>query len=182
MTETQTIASLHALIRDVPDFPRPGITFKDHTPLLADAEALGLAVEMMAKPWVELAQAQRVQYVAGAESRGFIFGTAIARRLNAGFVPVRKPGKLPRTTRRVAYELEYGNDTLEMHADALPPGSRVLIVDDLLATGGTLRACCELVRQSGAVIIGMSILIELRALGGKALVGDYGRLHTVVRA
>ncbi|MCA9280150.1 MAG: adenine phosphoribosyltransferase [Phycisphaeraceae bacterium] len=181
MPATNPTQHLMGFVRDVPDFPKPGIVFKDHTPLLADAEALALAVELMAKPWLNLSDDQRVQYVTGAESRGFIFGTAIARRLNAGFVPVRKPGKLPRAVRQVSYDLEYGSDALEIHEDALPKGSRVLIVDDLLATGGTLKACCELVVQAQAEIAGMSILIELCALNGASHVRDYAMLHTVLK-
>lgn len=157
---------LEPLIREIPDFPKPGIVFKDITPLLADAAGLALAVELMANPFRKL----HVDLVVGAESRGFIFGTAIAQSLNAGFVPVRKPGKLPHTRKSKTYALEYGNDTMEMHADALMGGSgehRVLMVDDLLATGGTMKACCDLVQDLGGQIIGISVLIELTLLNGR---------------
>lgn len=167
---------LRALIRDVPDFPKPGVTFKDFTPLLADPRGLALAVELMANPYRGLG----VRHVVGAESRGFIFGIAIAQALSAGFVPVRKPGKLPGDVRRVSYALEYGTDTLEISADALPAGSRVLIVDDLLATGGTLEACGRLVRGFDADIVGVTVLIELRALGGRARVAAFGDVHSVL--
>ncbi len=154
---------LAALIRDVPDFPKPGILFKDVTPLLADPAGLALAVEMMANPF----RASRIDIVVGPESRGFIFGTAIATSLSAGFVPVRKRGKLPFRTRSIEYALEYGTDCLQMHEDAVRPGSRVLIADDLLATGGTMRACMELVRHVGGEVVGASVLIELAFLGGR---------------
>src|SRR5690606_6844343 len=145
--------------RDVPDFPRPGVVFKDFTPLLADPGGLALAVELMVNPF----RGGGVDLVIGAESRGFIFGTAVAQSLSAGFVPIRKPGKLPREVRGVDYQLEYGADRLEIHADALAPpaGRRVLLIDDLLATGGTMRACAELARGAGAKIIGIAFLIEL---------------------
>lgn len=159
---------LRRLIRDVPDFPKPGILFKDITPLLADASGLALAVELLVQPF----RGRHIDLVVGAESRGFIFGTAAATALSAGFVPVRKPGKLPAAVRRHEYGLEYGTDALEIHADALRPGQRVLIVDDLLATGGTLAACCELVRASRASIEGVAVLIELRALGGRRQLGS----------
>jgi adenine phosphoribosyltransferase len=158
-------ADLKRLIRDVPDFPKPGIVFRDITPLLADPAGLAMAVELMAQPF----RASHIDYVVGAESRGFIFGTAVAKVLSAGFVPVRKPGKLPRDTRSCNYTLEYGSDGLEIHADSLRPGAKVLIADDLLATGGTLAACCELVQASGARIEAVAVLIELAALGGRAL-------------
>lgn len=170
------VATLRALIRDVPDFPKPGILFKDITPLLADPGGLALAVELMAQPY----RGNRVDVVVGAESRGFIFGTAVAKALSLGFVPVRKPGKLPYRTRRYEYALEYGADALEMHEDALRPGQRVLIVDDLLATGGTLEACCRLVEQAGATVSGIAILIELTELRGHEKLGNY-RVQSVLR-
>lgn len=154
---------LHRLIRDIPDFPKPGILFKDITPLLADPSGLALAVEFMANPF----RTQNVDIVVGAESRGFIFGTAIAQSLSCGFVPVRKPGKLPSERKSITYALEYGTDTLEIHQDAIQPGQRVLMVDDLLATGGTMRACCDLVEGLGATIIGIAVLIELEFLNGR---------------
>lgn len=163
-------------IRDVPDFPKPGVTFKDHTPLLADPRSLALAVELMANPW----RGTGVELVCGAESRGFIFGVAVAQALSVGFVPIRKPGKLPRQTLRVGYSLEYGDDQLEIHADALPKGARVLVVDDVLATGGTLRACASLVASSAARLAGLSVLLEIGALRGRELVKDLGVLEAVL--
>ncbi len=157
------LPQLERLIRDIPDFPKPGILFKDITPLLADPSGLSLAVELMANPY----RRSRIDAVVGAESRGFIFGTAIAQSLSCGFIPVRKPGKLPSTKLSIQYSLEYGTDTLEMHRDALSPGQRVLMVDDLLATGGTMKACCGLVADTGATIIGISVLIELEDLHGR---------------
>jgi adenine phosphoribosyltransferase len=154
---------LEPLIREIPDFPKPGILFKDITPLLADPAGLALAVELMANPY----RKADVDLVVGAESRGFIFGTAVAQALSCGFVPVRKPGKLPWQRRAQTYALEYGSDTLEIHADAMGPGQRVLMVDDLLATGGTMRACCDLVAGLGATIVGVSVLIELTFLNGR---------------
>jgi adenine phosphoribosyltransferase len=154
---------LEPLIREIPDFPKPGVLFKDITPLLADPAGLALAVEFMANPF----RKSNVDIVVGAESRGFIFGTAIAQALSCGFVPVRKPGKLPSRTHRVTYQLEYGTDTLEIHNDALLKQHRVLMVDDLLATGGTMKACCDLVSQCGAEIVGISVLIELLFLRGR---------------
>lgn len=162
------ISSLERLIRDVPDFPKPGILFKDITPLLGDPAGLALAVEFMAQPF----RGKPVDVVVGAESRGFIFGTAVATKLSVGFVPVRKPGKLPAETHRVEYALEYGTDALEIHADALKPGQNVLVVDDLLATGGTLAACCELVKQAGAKPCAVAVLIELVALNGRDQIVD----------
>jgi adenine phosphoribosyltransferase len=154
---------LARLIRDIPDFPKPGIVFKDITPLLADPAGLALAVELMANPF----RGKKVDLVVGAESRGFIFGTAVAQALSCGFIPVRKPGKLPSERSSISYALEYGSDALEMHADAVNGNHRVLMVDDLLATGGTMKACCDLVRNHGAQIIGITVLIELTFLKGR---------------
>ena len=162
--------ALTRLIRDVPDFPKPGIVFKDITPLLADPGGLSLAVELMANPWRD----QRPDLVIGAESRGFIFGTAAAQALSCGFVPVRKPGKLPGATTSVRYELEYGTDELQIHTDAIRPGQKVLLVDDLIATGGTARAACELVTKLGGEVLGLTVLIELEGLGGRALLDPIG--------
>lgn len=156
-------ALLRSFIRDVRDFPKPGIVYKDITPLLADASALALAVEFMVQPF----RSKRVDVVVGAESRGFIFGTAAAKSLAVGFVPVRKPGKLPSKTLRESYELEYGTDALEMHIDAVKAGQKVLIVDDVLATGGTLDACVRLVRAAGGAVAGIAVLIELKDLQGR---------------
>lgn len=166
--EISQAAGLQRLIRDVPDFPKPGVLFKDITPLLADAAGLALAVELMAQPF----RGKPVDLVVGAESRGFIFGTAVAKALSLGFVPVRKPGKLPHKIRRHEYALEYGTDALEIHEDAIARGQNVLIVDDLLATGGTLGACCALVQAAGATIEAVVVLIELVALGGRQRLGE----------
>jgi adenine phosphoribosyltransferase len=173
----RSLKQLLDLIRDVPDFPRPGIVFKDFTPLLADPRGLALAVELMANPY----RGTGVEVVVGAESRGFIFGTAIAQALSAGFVPIRKPGKLPRRVYGVDYALEYGRDRLEIHADAIRPGERVLLVDDLLATGGTLAAACDLVGRCGATIVGITVLIELATLDGRARVAELARVRSVLR-
>lgn len=154
---------LRRLIRDVPDFPKPGILFRDITPLLQDPAGLSLAVEFLTQPY----RSAHVDLVVGAESRGFIFGTAVARNLSAGFIPIRKPGKLPAERCSLTYDLEYGTDTLEIHADAIGSAQRVLLVDDLLATGGTMRACCELVEQLGGNIVGVAFLIELAGLAGR---------------
>lgn len=175
MTRTDTrlkvaeAADLRQLIRDIPDFPKPGIVFKDITPLLANASGLALAVELLVQPY----RGRHVDVVVGAESRGFIFGTAVATALSVGFIPARKPGKLPSETRRYEYKLEYGADALEIHKDALRPDQNVLIVDDLLATGGTLATCCGLVRDAGANVTGVAVLIELAGLQGRKRLADY---------
>ena len=155
---------LRALVRDIPDFPRPGILFKDITPLLLDPQALDEAVARLAA----FARPLRVDLVVAAEARGFVLGGALARELGAGFVPARKPGRLPSETVSVEYLLEYGVDALEVHADAFARGTRVLVHDDLLATGGTARGVCELVAGLGAEIVGRAFLIELSFLGGRA--------------
>lgn len=168
--------SLTALIRDIPDFPKPGIRFKDITPLLSDPSGLSLAVELMANPWRD----HRPDLVVGAESRGFIFGTALAQSLSCGFVPVRKPGKLPYETVSIDYELEYGTDTLEMHKDAITPGQKVLLVDDLIATGGTAKAACNLIQRLGGEVLGLVVLIELEELKGRDLMGPI-EVHSLLR-
>lgn len=152
-----------ALIRDVPDFPKPGVVFKDITPLLADANGFAAAVAAMADPWRNVA----IDAIAGIESRGFILGAALAGVLGVGFVPVRKPGKLPATTLGVDYALEYGSDRLEIHADAVAPGARVLLVDDVLATGGTLAAARDLIEKLDARVVGAALLMELCFLEGR---------------
>ena len=158
-----TILDLRAFVRDIPDFPRPGILFRDITPLLLDATALDAAVSGLAARVTPT----DVDYVVAAEARGFILGAALARQLGAGFVPARKPGKLPAETISAEYTLEYGLDALEVHADALAHGARVLVHDDLLATGGTAGALCDLVAGLGAEIIGCAFLVELCFLEGR---------------
>ena len=159
------MSDLEKFIRSVPDFPVPGILYRDITPLLADARALRLAVESMSEPW----RGRDVDLVASMEARGFIFGAGIAMDLGAGFVPVRKSGKLPWKTREVKYTLEYGSDVLHMHEDAVSAGQRVLVVDDLIATGGTASAVMDLVQQLGGEVVGAQFLIELSDLKGKEL-------------
>lgn len=158
---------LKRLIRDVPDFPKPGILFKDITPLLADAQALADAGGAMAYPYRD----RGIEQVVGIESRGFILGALVARELNVGFVPVRKPGKLPSRVQSVEYALEYGTDRLEVHADVGDRPARLLIVDDVLATGGTARATCDLMTGLGAEIVGLTFLIELEFLNGRERLG-----------
>jgi len=154
---------LKAYIRDVPDFPKKGILFKDITPLLRAPEALAFTVDALAAPF----RRERVTKVAAIESRGFIFGSCVAQVLSAGFVPIRKPGKLPWTTRRNEYVLEYGTDALEIHDDALSSQDRVLLIDDVLATGGTAAAASCLVQESGAKLLGVAMVIELSFLNGR---------------
>jgi adenine phosphoribosyltransferase len=155
--------ALKSRIRHVPDFPKAGILFYDVTTLLRDPAGFKLAIDAMSEPYLGAG----VALVVGIESRGFILGAAVADRIGAGFVPVRKVGKLPHTSIRVTYDLEYGTDSLEMHSDAVEPGQRVLIVDDLLATGGTARATVDLVRRLGGDVHGIAVLIELGALNGR---------------
>jgi adenine phosphoribosyltransferase len=166
---------LRSRIRDIPDFPKPGILFKDITPLLLDADALRSAVEELA----DWARPRDVDFVVAAEARGFILGAALAIELGAGFVPARKPGKLPHDTISAEYILEYGVDALELHADALADGPRVLVHDDLLATGGTARALAELVEGAGAELVGCAFLVELGFLGGRERLRDYD-VHALV--
>lgn len=167
------LAYLRARLRDVPDFPKPGILFKDITPLLADPRALHITLDLLAQRFI----GEHIDVVVGIESRGFIFGGALSARLNASFVPVRKPGKLPWKTDRVAYALEYGEAELEMHIDSIKPGARVLIVDDVLATGGTARAAAELARKQGGIVDGFAFVVELDFLPGrkKLLEGGEGK-------
>jgi adenine phosphoribosyltransferase len=166
---------LRSRIRDIPDFPKPGIVFKDITPLLLDPAALDAAVAAIA----DWARPRRIDLVLAAEARGFILGGAVARELGAGFVPARKPGKLPHQTVSAEYVLEYGVDALEMHADALAHGARVLLHDDLLATGGTARALAQLAEGRGAVIAGCAFLVELAFLGGRKPLAGYD-VHALV--
>ncbi|WP_438001319.1 adenine phosphoribosyltransferase [Sorangium sp. So ce185] len=172
---------LKAHLRNVPDFPKPGILFKDITPLLADPRAFHITLDLLAQRYI----GEHVDVVVGVESRGFIFGGALSARLNASFVPVRKPGKLPAATDRVAYALEYGTAELEMHKGSIQPGARVLVVDDLLATGGTASAAAELARKQGGEIAGFAFVVELDFLGGRTLLaqrtGGGARVYSIVR-
>lgn len=174
MATDDVVTRLRALIQDVPDFPRPGIVFRDITGLLADSSGLRDAVDAMAAAY----RGADVAIVAGIESRGFILGGAIARSLGAGFLAVRKQGRLPRLTVSESYQLEYGEAVLEVHADAIRPGERVLIVDDLLATGGTATATVALLQRLGADVVGCAFLVELDGLGGGRTLGSIG--HTSV--
>ncbi|HET7436640.1 MAG TPA: adenine phosphoribosyltransferase [Thermoanaerobaculia bacterium] len=169
------IETLNTFIRDVPDFPKPGILFKDITPLLRSAEALGTACRLLAEPFTN----ERITQVAAIESRGFIFGSIVAQQLNAGFVPIRKPNKLPWAKRRHEYVLEYGSDALEIHDDALTADDRVLIIDDVLATGGTVAAATHLVRGFEATLVGIATVVELSFLNGREKIGDVG-FHSVL--
>jgi adenine phosphoribosyltransferase len=167
---------LRSLIRDVPDFPSPGILFKDITPLLNDSAGFRYAVSKMIEPFA----GSGITVVAGIESRGFIFGAAMASVMDCRFIPVRKPGKLPWKKERIEYDLEYGSDALEIHADALRPGDRLLIVDDVLATGGTLAAAISLAQATRASILGASLLLELEFLRAREKLSDL-EIHTVLR-
>jgi adenine phosphoribosyltransferase len=169
---------LRSRIRDIPDYPKPGIVFRDITPLLLDPVALRIAIERLAA----FGRARDVQYVVAAEARGFILGAALARELGAGFVPARKPGKLPHETISAEYILEYGIDSLEMHADAISHGENVLIHDDLLATGGTARALCDLVERMGGHVVGCAFLAELEFLGGRERLAPFDVLSLVTYA
>lgn len=162
---------LRSKLRNVPDFPQPGILFKDITPLLADPRAFHITLDLFAERFI----GEHIDTVVGIESRGFIFGGAIAARLNASFVPVRKPGKLPAKVDKVAYKLEYGEAVLEMHTDSIPRGAKVLIVDDVLATGGTACAAAELVRRQGGEISAFAFVVELDFLSGRARVAECAR-------
>lgn len=150
-------------VREVPDFPKPGILFLDITTATKDAKAMNLMIEFLYDKFKD----ERIDYVAGIESRGFIFGAPLACRLNAGFVPIRKPNKLPADTIKESYSLEYGTDTIEMHADAIKEGDRVLVIDDLLATGGTAVAACNLVKKAGGEVVASAFVIELNPLKGR---------------
>ncbi len=152
------------IIRDIPNFPKEGIIFKDITTVLKDSEGLKRTVDFL----TEIYKDKKIDYVAGIESRGFIFGTPLAYNLGAGFITIRKPGKLPADVEKITYDLEYGTDTLEIHKDAIEKGKRVLIVDDLLATGGTASAACDLVKSIGGEVAGVAFVIELDALGGRS--------------
>ncbi len=174
MTPGLSASDLRAHIQDIPDFPKPGIVFKDITPLFLDPAALRATVSALAGH----ARSLRAEYVVSAEARGFVLGGAVAADIGAGFILARKPGKLPRETASVEYQLEYGVDALEMHADALPRGARVLVHDDLLATGGTAAALCDLVETAGATVAGCAFVIELAFLGGRERLASH--VHSLV--
>lgn len=167
--------TLDRALREVPDFPKPGICFKDITPLLADPKLLAHSIELL----VQTAQGQSIDYVVGLDARGFIFGAPVALALGAGFVPIRKKGKLPWKTYEQSYELEYGTNTIEIHQDAIEPGAKVMIVDDLLATGGTAAAAAALLSKLGADIVSISFLIELDFLNGRAKL-PAGRVQSIL--
>ena len=166
---------LRRYVRDIPDFPKPGILFRDVTPLLGDAQALPAAVAELADPF----RKEGIEQVLGIESRGFVLGVPVAIALGTGFTMIRKKGKLPHSTTSVTYDLEYGTDTVEMHTDAVRPGQRVLVVDDLIATGGTAAAAVTLARKAGAHVVACAFLIELAGLGGRKQLG-VDRVHTVL--
>lgn len=176
MESKDSVDSIADRIRDVPDFPKKGILFKDITPVLSDIDTLRASIKEMATPFMDL----EIDVVVGIESRGFIFGAPIADVLDCSFVPVRKPGKLPWKTESVSYELEYGTDALEIHEDAITEGQNILIIDDLLATGGTAEATCKLVSKLGGNIKGLSVLIELEALNGRKRLNPYN-VHSLVQ-
>ena len=160
---------LKAFIRDIPDWPKEGILFRDITPLLADPDAFAAAVDALSAGFTEAG----IEYVAAVEARGFIFGSVVAEKLGAGFVPIRKKGKLPAQTESITYDLEYGTDALEVHSDAVESGAKVLMVDDLLATGGTMAAACKLIEKIGGQVAGIVFLIELAGLRGVERIADY---------
>ncbi len=169
------VSQLRARIRDIPDFPQPGILFRDITPLLGDSTTLRLSIDLLAAPY----QGLPIDYIVGIESRGFLFGMPLAYQLGIGFVPVRKVGKLPHTTLTAEYTLEYGSSVVEVHADAVQPGQTVVVVDDLLATGGTAAATVRLMQQLGAQVVGVSFVIELLALAGRTQLADYS-VHSLI--
>jgi adenine phosphoribosyltransferase len=175
--DARPLPAFASLVRAVADFPRPGILFRDVAPLLADADGFAAAIAALAAPW----RAAGLHAVAGIEARGFVFGAALARELRTGFVPLRKPGKLPGELHEVTYALEYGHDRLQVQAGAVPPRARVLLVDDVLATGGTLAAAAALLRRLDVEVVGAAVLIELDALGGRARWPLDAPLHAVLR-
>jgi len=163
-----TVSELRTYVRDIPDFPSPGIVFKDITPLLGDQQAFATVVDLLADHYVGM----NVNRVVGIEARGFIVAAPVAYRLGAGLVPARKQGKLPWDVRGIDYTLEYGSERLEVHSDAVSSGDRVVIVDDVLATGGTARAACDVMRQIGADVVGIGVIIELSFLSGRSVLED----------
>ena len=174
---TDTILDVRSKIRDVVDFPKKGIIFRDITTALKDAETLKIMIDYLCEQFKDV----KIDYIAGIESRGFIFGMPMAYNLNAGFVPIRKPNKLPAETYSQEYELEYGTDKIEVHKDAFPEGANVLIVDDLLATGGTAEAACKLVKKTGANLVGIAFLIELCDLNGREKLEGNGKIVSMLK-
>ncbi len=175
--KTHSIEDVKNKIRDVKDFPKQGIIFRDITTALKDSETLQIMVDYLSEQFKDT----KVDYIAGIESRGFIFGMPMAYKMNAGFVPVRKPNKLPAAVYSQEYELEYGTDKIEIHKDAFPEGANVLIVDDLLATGGTAEAACKLIKKAGANLIGIAFLIELEALNGRKKLVDAPKVVSMLK-
>ena len=176
MSSKSIIKAIASNIRDIQDFPKKGIVFKDITPVLSNIDLFRLSIDTMAKPFMN----QNIDVVVGIESRGFIFGTPIADKLDAAFVPIRKPGKLPWNTEKVEYDLEYGTDTLEIHIDSIKEGQNILIVDDLLATGGTAEAACKLITKIKGTIKGLAVLVELEFLKGREKLNPYN-VHSIVK-
>ncbi len=174
---TQTIANVKSKIRDVVNFPKEGIIFRDITTALKDADTLKVMIDYLCGQFKDV----KIDYIAGIESRGFIFGMPMAYKLNAGFVPIRKPKKLPAATYSQEYALEYGTDKIEIHKDAIPQGANVLIVDDLLATGGTAEAACKLIKKTGANLVGIAFLIELEALNGREKLTDANKIVSMLK-
>lgn len=174
---TLTIEDVKEKIRAVPDFPKKGIIFRDITTGLKDAETLQVMVDYLCNQYKDC----KIDYIAGIESRGFIFGMPMAYKLDCGFIPVRKPNKLPAETIKESYDLEYGSDSIEIHADAIEKGANVLVVDDLLATGGTAQAACKLVKKAGGNLVGAAFLIELEALNGRDKLTDCGKVVSMLK-
>ena len=174
---TLTIEDVKEKIREVPDFPKKGIIFRDITTGLKDAETLQVMVDYLCDQYKDC----KIDYIAGIESRGFIFGMPMAYKLDCGFIPVRKPNKLPAETIKESYDLEYGSDSIEIHADAIEKGANVLVVDDLLATGGTAQAACKLVKKAGGNLVGAAFLIELEALNGRDKLTDCGKVVSMLK-
>lgn len=174
---TLTIEDVKEKIRAVPDFPKKGIIFRDITTGLKDAETLQVMVDYLCDQYKDC----KIDYIAGIESRGFIFGMPMAYKLGCGFIPVRKPNKLPAETIKESYDLEYGSDSIEIHADAIEKGANVLVVDDLLATGGTAQAACKLVKKAGGNLVGTAFLIELEALNGRDKLTDCGKVVSMLK-
>ena len=175
MSENESIV-LQDFIRDIPDFPKPGILYRDICPLLASPAALRATI----RQFVDRFSRDKIDVIVAAEARGFIFATPLALELDASFVPIRKPGKLPSATHSFEYDLEYGHDTLEIHVDGVTEGQNVLVVDDLLATGGTVAACCKLLKKCGANVVGATFLIELKSLGGREAIAPC-EVHSLIK-